>query len=119
EGVWFLPELNAINWVQRRAYICFDSDYLSKPNVCLAINSLCDELQERGADVHVLTLPEGAEGAKVGLDDYLLDHAPDELRDRISEAEPLGLSRALWRINTEVVYVEDPGLILVEESLQK
>src|SRR5690606_20977739 len=48
EGVWFLPELNAINWVQRRAYICFDSDYLSKPNVCLAINSLCDELQERG-----------------------------------------------------------------------
>jgi len=119
DGTWFLPELAAFKWPQRTVFVCFDSDYLSKSNVCLAINALCEELQERGAHIRILALPEGEEGAKVGLDDYLLAHTADELRDLLSTAESLGLTRALWDINKEVVYVEDPGLIVVEETGQK
>jgi hypothetical protein len=119
DGIWFLPELNAFKWAQRTVFICFDSDYLSKPNVCLAINALCEELQERGALIKLLALPPGPEDQKVGLDDYLLEHEPEELTDLLEAAEPIGMTRALWNLNNEVVYVEDPGLIVVEETFQK
>lgn len=119
DGIWFLPELVQFNWRMRDVYICFDSDYLSNPNVCSAINSLCTELEERGAYVRLLALPEGDGGVKQGLDDYLLANHPDQLAALIKEAEPLGISRSLWAINNEVVYVEDPGLVLVDDTLQK
>lgn len=117
EGVWFLPELEAVKWAKRTVYICFDNDYLSKPGVCQAINGLVEELQERGAFIRVISLPASEE--KVGLDDYLVAKGADALRERLAEAEPLGLTQALWRINEEVVYVEDPGMIVVNETLQK
>lgn len=119
EGVWFLPELEAFVWAKRTVYICFDSDFMEKPNICAAINALCDELQERGALVRLLTLPEGDAGAKVGLDDYLLTNTPDELKTLLMRAQPLGMTSSLWKINSEIVYVEDPGLIVVEETGQK
>lgn len=121
EGLWFLPELEAVKWAKRNVFICFDSDYLNKPQVCLAINGLCEELQERGANIKLLALPEG-EGEKpdkVGLDDYLLEHTPEELTDLLGQAEPLGMTRALWGMNSEVVYVEDPGMVVVEDTGQK
>lgn len=119
DGIWFLPELEAVDWVRRTVFVCFDSDYLSKPNVCLAINGLCQELEERGALPRLLALPEGDEGDKVGLDDYLLAHTKEELTELLEASEPLGMTRALWRMNSEVVYVEDPGLIVVEDTFQK
>jgi len=119
EGVWLLPELKAFKWAKRVTYICFDSDYLSKPNVCLAINALCAELEEHGAIVKMLALPDGDDEAKVGLDDYLLEHSEDDLKDLLEAAQPLGISRALWRINEDVVYVEDPGLLVVSATGQK
>lgn len=118
DGVWFLPELEQFDWAQRVVYICFDSDYMQKPNICFAINALCDELQERGALIRLITLPEGEDGTKVGLDDYLLQDNAD-LAALLKDASPLGMTSALWRINKEVVYVEDPGLLIVEETGQK
>lgn len=117
DGVWFLPELEHVAWATRTVFICFDNDYLSKPNVCLAINGLLDELQERGAFVRVISLPASEE--KIGLDDYLVAKGAEALRDRITEAEPLGLTKALWKMNEEVVYVENPGMIVEIESLDK
>lgn len=119
EGTWFLPELEDFDWARRTTFICFDSDYLNKPNVCLAINGLCDELQERGAIIKLLALPPAEDDKKVGLDDYLLDHTTDDLKDLLASAEHLGMTRALWRINEEIVYVENPGLIVVEDTMQK
>lgn len=119
DGVWFLPELERFNWVQREVFICFDSDYMEKPGVCSAMNALAEELEERGALVKVLLLPEGDGGKKAGLDDYLLEHEPADLSALLEEAEPLGMGRALWRINDDIIYVEDPGLIVVEETTQK
>ena len=117
EGVWFLPELERVKWPRRTVFICYDNDYLDKPNICMAINALAEELQERGALVRVISLPESEQ--KIGLDDFLLEFGPDELKDLLARAEPLGLTRSLWKINEEVVYAEDPGLIIVEKTLQK
>lgn len=119
EGLWFLPELEGFEWARRVVYICFDSDYMEKPNICLAINALCEELQERGAMVRLLSLPEGDDGKKVGLDDFLLERAPEELKKLLHQAQPLGMTSPLWKMNKEVVYVEDPGLVVVEATGQK
>lgn len=116
EGIWWLPELEQVKWVRRTVYVCFDSDYLTKPNVCSAINGLMAELQERGAFVKLLALPEGEGEQKVGLDDYLLEHTPEDLGELIQAAEPLGITKPLWQINEEVVYVENPGLVIVPED---
>lgn len=119
EGLWFLPEFEQFKWALRTVFICFDSDYLTKPNVCQAINALCGELQERGAVIKLLALPPSEDDKKVGLDDYFLDHTTDDLRELLLASEHLGLTRALWKINSEVVYVENPGLIVIEDSFQK
>lgn len=121
DGTWFLPELEDFDWAQRTVFICFDSDYLTKPNVCLAINGLCEELQERGAIVKLLALPEDPddEEKKVGLDDYLLEHNADDLKELLFNSDALGMTRSLWKMNSEVVYVENPGMIVAEETMQK
>lgn len=110
DGTWFLPELERVAWNKRTTYVCFDNDYLSKPNICMAINALLGELQERGAYVRVVSLPVSEE--KIGLDDYLVAKGADGLRELLAQAEPLGLTKVLWQMNEEVVYVEDPGLVL-------
>lgn len=118
EGVLFLPELSAIDWVKRRVYICYDSDYIEKPQVCYAINGLAEELEERGALVRVILLPEGEKG-KQGLDDFLLENTKEDFQELIDGAERIGISRALWDINREVVYVNDPGMVVVADTGQK
>jgi len=121
QGIPFLPELEEINWVRRHVYICFDSDFRTNPNVCLAMNQLAEELTDRGALVYALSLPDVVDDGKTGLDDLLVN-APDAqgmLRGLLAQAEPLGLSRPLWRLNEKVLYVQDPGLIVVRKSHQK
>lgn len=119
DGIFFLPELEKINWRKRPVWICFDSDYAENSNVCSAIGKLGEELDERGALVHVLLLPDVVENGKTGLDDYFLEHDADDFEQLLNDAEPLGFSRPLWRINDEVIYVEDPGLVIVESTGQK
>jgi putative DNA primase/helicase len=79
-----LPELDAIRWLGRPVYICFDSDAAVNDNVRAAERSLAYQLAYRGAAVKFIRLPEGepdadGEPAKVGLDDYLLSHSANEL----------------------------------------
>lgn len=119
EGLFFLPELEKLDWRKRPVWICYDSDYASNPNVCAAINRIAEELDERGALVYVLLLPDLVEGGKTGLDDYFLQEGPDEFEKLLDESEPLGFSRALWKLNQDVIYVEDPGLVIVEATRQK
>ena len=121
QGIPFLPELEEFDWVKRNVYVCYDSDYRTNPNVCLAMNQLAEELVERGAIVHALSLPEVVEDGKTGLDDLLVNAADPHgmLTGLLRQAEPLGFARPLWRLNEKVTYVRDPGLILVRKSHQK
>lgn len=118
-GVEWLPSLDFIKWPRRNIYICFDSDYTTNPMVCGAINAFAKELLARGAFVNLVTLPtiEGYE--KVGLDDYLThfkDAGKEMFKNLLSEAEPLGLTSALWGFNRRYVYIRNPGLVLAQET---
>jgi Domain of unknown function (DUF3854) len=64
----------------REVTIAFDSDVMTKPNVRQALSRLKAFLEKRGAKVKVIYLPEGKDGTKVGLDDFLAaGHEPAEL----------------------------------------
>ena len=69
----FLPELERITWAGRTAYICFDSDAATNPDVVAAEGRLALELGlRRGAKVRRIRLPPAPDGSKVGLDDLLV-----------------------------------------------
>jgi len=121
QGIPFLPELEEFDWAKRYTYICYDSDFRTNQNVCLAINMLAEELHERGAIPMILSLPDVVEDGKTGLDDLLVSAPKSQelLRQLLREAEPLGLARPLWQLNDRVVYVQDPGLVIRRSTHQK
>jgi len=121
QGVFFLPELEAFTWARRRVIIVYDSDYQTNANVCAAINILAEELAERGALVAVGLLENVYDGddTKTGLDDFLVERGEDALIKVLEESEPLTMSRRLWQMNDEVVYVEDPGFVVAQGTGQK
>ncbi len=73
-----IPDLDEIECGGRRVEIVFDSDATTNPNVLTAEKRLAVELSRRGARVFSVRLPEGPNGNKVGLDDYLKEHDKEE-----------------------------------------
>lgn len=119
-GAFFLPELERFNWCQRQVTIIYDSDYMGNANICASMNALSAELQERGAIVSVVDLPDVySDDRKTGLDDFLMMRSDEELAALIHRAAPLGMTKALWNINQEIVFVEDPGFVVVRATGQK
>lgn len=56
----------------REVTICFDSDCMTKEDVQRALAALVRCLEERGAVVRVIYLPDAPDGSKQGVDDYLV-----------------------------------------------
>jgi putative DNA primase/helicase len=86
-----IDDLAPIPWQSRPAFLVFDSDAATNPNVRAAEWSLAEMLHRHGAVVHVVRLPVGAIGpdgtpAKIGLDDYLVAHGPDAFRELLAGA---------------------------------
>jgi hypothetical protein len=81
-----LDELAGIPWDGRPVTLVFDSDAADRPNVALAERHLAEALDARGAVVRVAPLPAGPGGAKAGLDDYLVTHGADALRQLLAQA---------------------------------
>ena len=79
-GITFLADWDYIALNGRVVRIVFDSDVASKPEVQAALARLREHLERNKAKVSVVYLPGGPNGAKVGLDDYLLSHTVDELQ---------------------------------------
>lgn len=116
-GIFWLPELELFKWPRRRITIVYDSDYSSKPDICAAINVLAEELQARGALVELATLPDVYDDdRKTGLDDFLVARDDQALIKVLSQSEPLALSSKLWEMNEQVLYVQSPGLVLVQAT---
>lgn len=119
-GFPWLDELDLIEWPRRSVYIVYDSDFRTNPNVCAAINMLAEELLDRGALPHYVGLPDVYDEGKTGLDDFLVAMSPADLAQLLrDDAQPLTLSRALWKLNRKVVYVRNPGLVVVKGTSQK
>lgn len=118
-GLMWLPSLEPIIWLRRNVYICFDSDYKTNSMVCAALHGLAEELHRRGAFVHLVSLPTLHGFDKVGLDDFLVNAGPsanEMFRQLLENAEPLGLTAPLWDLNGKYVYVQDPGLIVDQDT---
>lgn len=108
----FLLELEKFNWVKRRVYVIFDSDITTKPSVCSAMNAQAKELEERGAIPLCVLLPPNGD-SKVGLDDYLLTHSPDQLQHLIDSTRmSLTLAQPLWEMNEKSIYVKTPSMLV-------
>lgn len=118
-GLGLLPILKTgFDWAGRTVYLVFDSDFRTNPNVMQALVALAAELGGLGAKVRLALLP-AADDRKVALDDYLVAHGPKALGKFLLESEPFSLVDELWKLNGEVVYVRNPGLIVVLEDGRK
>jgi hypothetical protein len=79
ESSFPIPDFELFPLDRRRVLLCFDSDAASNRQVRQAERDLASFLKKRfGARVTVKRLPSGVNGAKVGLDDFLLNHAVEE-----------------------------------------
>lgn len=119
KGVEFVETLARFRWEGRAVYVVFDSDAATKPDVARALHALAEQLTGRGARPYVVRLPVVTDEAgavvtgKVGLDDFLLAKGKDALAALLTETEPYSAAAELWRLNGEVVYIRDPGLVIV------
>ena len=66
------PCFDYIRLEGREVVVAFDSDCMSKENVQDALAALVAALEERGAVVKVIYLPDATDGSKQGIDDYLV-----------------------------------------------
>lgn len=86
-----IDDFNSVALAGREVFIVFDSDLAEKPSVQWAEWNLAQALAERGAVVKVVRLPDGPPDAngqptKIGLDDFLVAHSADELRELLKAA---------------------------------
>jgi hypothetical protein len=86
-----INDLAAVPWKGRPVVIVFDSDLVEKPEIALAELNLGRVLEAAGAIVKVGRLSGGASGEKVGVDDFLIVHGTEALRDLIEQAQPTAL----------------------------
>lgn len=118
-GLDMLPALKRVKWKNRPAVIVYDSDAATNPNVVRAQRQLSRELTEHGALVRVASLPAAKDGSKQGLDDYLVEHGKAALAELLQRSPAFAEADALWELNAEVVYVKDPGIVVVLETRQR
>ncbi len=122
-GTTVLADFDYITLKERIAYLVFDSDSASNPQVALALNRLTEHLKRKGARVRIIKLPSGPVGEKVGVDDYLAaghtladltkleimeEAAAPSLRDKSHEAYCIEAGRICWVKQTQNGPVEVP-----------
>jgi hypothetical protein len=66
-----LPDWSPLPLRDRPVVLIFDSDAWRKESVNMALTELAEQLTQRGARVHLAHLPDLADGAKAGVDDWI------------------------------------------------
>lgn len=114
----FLPVLDKIEFTNRMVTICYDSDANSNPMVKMAEDRLAVELSvKRGARLHMIRLPEGPEGEKWGLDDYIVNEGDDAFDNLVDTARPMrAMDKEILKMNEQVAYIEDEGILVELET---
>lgn len=112
-----VPQLEGIAWEGRSVIIVFDSDAATNPDVLAAEARLIEELQtKRKAKCRVVRLP-GDGDKKVGLDDFLHAHGPDELEKLIGSSQDLSaLDAKIMGLNRTLAWVEQEAAVFDRES---
>lgn len=109
QGILLIEDFDLIEWDGREVTLCFDSDAATNPGVLGALNSLARQLDEAGAIVYLLVLPESEPGVKTGLDD-LLQFAGDKVLDDL-EPEAFQEQAELWALNEELALIRESGSV--------
>lgn len=112
KGVQLLPIFDELALEGRDVYIVYDSDSISNPLVLQAENELCKQLTTKKYHPKIVRLPNIAENKKTGLDDFLLSERADEWEELLENAQPFKLAENLLKLNEEVIYVENPSLVI-------
>jgi len=87
-GVTLLADFDYIACNGRTVNIAFGSDITTKPQVRNALERLTEHLQRKGMCVNAVYLPPGADGQKVGVDDFLLAHPVADLEALVAVPRP-------------------------------
>lgn len=87
-GITLLTDLDHIALNGRTVNIPYDSDLMTKSSVRQALDRFTAHLQRKGARVNAVYLPNGPNGEKVGVDDYLLHHSVKELEALVEAPRP-------------------------------
>lgn len=111
-GVQLLPIFDQLKLAGRVVYIIYDSDSVTNPQVIMAENELCRQLTSKKALPMVVRLPNVGDNKKTGLDDYLLSDEAEGFDALLEEAQPWAQASALLQLNEEVIYVENPSLVI-------
>lgn len=112
-GIGFLRELEAMDWVNRRVFICYDNDGQPKPDVMAALDRLARELEERGAVPYTVALPAVPGLPKTGLDDYFVAFPdPAKFIELLRGAEALTIAQPLWEMNERCAVIADPTVVV-------
>jgi hypothetical protein len=106
-------------WEQRPVYIVYDSDAVTNPMVMQAENALARALTNLGAEPYIVRLPMLEDMPKIGLDDFIVIKGTEALELLLEDADAWTSAVELHRLNEEVVYVRDPGLVLRLDNLQR
>lgn len=102
DAVTALADWEYVALKNRIVNIVFDSDAIRTPEVRKALDRLVGFLKFKGAFVNIVYLPQGEDGAKVGLDDYLLRRSVEDLCALIEAPRPTPKASA-----AEVELLED------------
>jgi hypothetical protein len=106
ESSFPISDFDLIQLAGRKIWICFDSDAAQNPHVRRAESDLAIFLGKRGARVSIKRLPPGQNGAKVGLDDFLLAQTVEEFW-ALPDHEP-DVERGAGVISTERNWPDPP-----------
>ena len=107
-GKTALPDWELIALNNRRVYVVFDSDVMVKQGVYQALARVGGFLTQRGARVQYIYLPDGENGAKLGVDDYLIQGhtihdllalATDQLQEPLPTENQQERSRPMIQVN--------------------
>jgi hypothetical protein len=129
-GVWcgckkgggeLIDDLAAIPLTSRKVYIVFDYDEKSRTRqtTAAAARRLAQSLRNAGAgEVNEVVLPPGPDGAKQGVDDFLVANGAEAFRELVEKARPVAerikvvLGTDEFRVNAEAeaALINAPGL---------
>lgn len=121
-GIASIPALATLAEGGRKITIVFDADAGTNPDVSRARAALAAELTRLGATVFISETPPLPQQPKAGLDDVLVANGKAALASVVQNATPYevsGRQAALEAMSLEVLYVRDPGLVLVRDSGQR
>jgi hypothetical protein len=123
KGIGLLPIFNEFVWKGRSVYLVFDSDFATNPDVMRAHlrwqRSCRRRERSRISSVCLTCLSWWRRRRRPALTTTWCTRARVHSTELVSEAVPFSTSQELWQLNSEVVYIRDPGLMIVLEDGRK